>query len=181
MNTHYFIGIKVPKPISREIIDARGKTNLHQTHKTLPVVDDLHITLFYLGHVEKNLIDQMSRSFEKSDWDSFDLSTNELSHFGNDLTPRVVYVSLEESEKIKQLQKKIVEVISNYLDVNQSKEFNAHITIAKKWASNCPMSTEKFSLPKQSFEVNHFSVFQINPNRTPRYEEISSISTRRVN
>ena len=45
MNTHYFIGIKVPKPISREIIDARGKTNLHQTHKTLPVVDDLHITL----------------------------------------------------------------------------------------------------------------------------------------
>ena len=81
MNTHYFIGIKVPKPISSEIIDARGKTNLHQTHKTLPVVDDLHITLFYLGHVEKNLIDQISQSFQKSDWDSFELSTNGAESF----------------------------------------------------------------------------------------------------
>jgi 2'-5' RNA ligase len=181
MNTHYFIGIKVPKPISSAIINARGKTNLHQTHKTLPVVDDLHITLLYLGHVEKNLIDQISQSFEENDWDSFDLSTNELSHFGNDLTPRVVYVSLEESEKLKQLQKKVMEVISDYLDVNQSKEFNAHITIAKKWASNCPISIEQFLLPKQTFEVNHFSIFQINPNRTPRYKEINSITTRRVN
>ena len=44
-----------------------------------------------------------------------------------------------------------MEVISNYLDVNHSKEFNAHITIAKKWASNCAMSTENFSIAKAIF------------------------------
>ena len=48
MNKHYFIAIKIPKELAAAIIQERDKTNLHKTHKILPVAEDLayHALLF---------------------------------------------------------------------------------------------------------------------------------------
>lgn len=175
MNTHYFIGIKIPPTLATYIIEARDKTNLHETHKTLPFKEDLHITLFYIGAMASEQIEHIIQSLQKIDWSSFNLTTNGLAHFGSNRTPRVVYTDLEKSDSLKMLQKEVLRTMSDRIKTDHAKDFNAHITIAKKWASKGLLSTEDFHLPKSTFEVSSFSVFKINPNSIPRYEEIASI------
>ncbi|MEI4769226.1 RNA 2',3'-cyclic phosphodiesterase [Psychrobacillus sp. FJAT-51614] len=175
MNTHYFIGIKIPPTLATSIIEERNKTNLHETYKTLPFKEDLHITLFYTGAMESKKMDQIIQSLQKIDWSSFDLTTNGHAHFGSNRTPRVVYTALEESNSLKLLQQQVVNTLTDSINTDHTKDFNAHITIAKKFASNGLLSIEDFHLPKTTFEVSSFSVFRINPNSKPRYEEIASI------
>ena len=180
MNTHYFIGIKVPDSIASSIIEARNKTNLHETHKTLPVAEDLHITLFYLGAVESNLMELVIQSLQSIDWNSFTLTTSVLSHFGNDQTPRVVYLALEENRNLISLQQEVLKRIASVLEIDVSKDFHPHITLAKKWASKAIFQTVNPFMENKSFDVNGFSIFKINPTSTPRYEKFSSIRFRRV-
>jgi 2'-5' RNA ligase len=172
MNTHYFLGIKIPTHLAASIIEQREGTNLHETHKTLPVLEDLHITLFYLGKIEKNNLDQIIQSCQNIDWKSFDLTTNGISHFGSNHTPRVVYTALKESEPLTFLQREVTKIISNFIEIDTTKGFTAHITIAKKWASNGLPSIEGFQLENTTFKVTNFSLFRINPTNTPRYEEV---------
>ncbi|GGA37347.1 RNA 2',3'-cyclic phosphodiesterase [Psychrobacillus lasiicapitis] len=175
MKQHYFIGIKVPEHIAKVIVNERDNTNVHQTHKTLPVAEDLHITLFYLGHVEPNVLATIAQRLRDIQWEEFKLTTSGLSHFGNAQTPRVIYTAIENSEYLHDLHQQIVQQLSKVIELNNIKEFRAHITIAKKWAETNDLHTKDFQLPKMSFDVSHFSIFQINNNRSPRYEEIVCI------
>lgn len=180
MKQHYFIGIKVPEHIAKAIAKERENTNVHTTHKTLPDAEDLHITLFYLGHVEQAVLTSIMQSLRVIQWEAFELRTNGLAHFGNAQTPRVIYTALEDSNSLHDLQHGIVQQLSRVIEINNIKDFHAHITIAKKWAATNELHTKDFQLPKMSFDVSHFSIFQINNNRSPRYEEIDCIQNRRV-
>lgn len=175
MTKHYFIAIKIPEQVATAIIQERDKTNLHQTHKILPVAEDLHITLYYLGHVADNTIEQIIHSLHLLGWEPFELKTRGVAHFGSEATPRVVYTALEKSNPLQLLQQKIVQLLANFIEVQEKNEFTAHITIAKKWASKESLNIKEFKLPDISFNVLSLSIFTINPNRSPRYEEISTV------
>lgn len=179
MTKHYFIAIKIPEQVASTIIQERDKTNLHETHKTLPVAEDLHITLYYLGHVEESTLEQIIHSLHLLEWDSFELKTRGVAHFGNETTPRVVYTALEKSNPLQLLQQKIVRQLEDFIEVQKKNEFTAHITIAKKWATKESLNLIEFTLPDLVFNVLSFSIFTINPNRSPRYEEISTVQWRR--
>ena len=179
MSKHYFIGIKIPEQVATAIMQERDKTNLQQTHKILPVAEDLHITLYYLGHVEDHTLEQINQALHELIWEPFELKTSGVAHFGNEVTPRVVYTALEKSNSLQLLHKKIVELLANFIEVQKKNEFTAHITIAKKWVSKEKLNLTEFTLPDLSFNVLSFSVFTINVNRSPRYEEISTVQWRR--
>lgn len=179
MNKHYFIAIKVPKELASVIIQERDKTNLHMTHKILPIAEDLHITLYYLGHVADGILQQIIHSLNRLEWESFELKTSGVAHFGNEATPRVVYTSLEESNSLQLLQQKIVQLLSNFIEVQKTNDFTAHITMAKKWASLESLNLTEFNLPDVVFDVLSFSIFTVNVTRSPRYEEICTVKWRR--
>jgi len=180
MKQHYFIGIKVPEHIAKAIVKERENTNVHETHKILPVAEDLHITLFYLGHVEQAVLTSIMQSLRIIQWKAFELKTNGLAHFGNEQTPRVIYTALENSDALQVLQHEIVLQLAKIIEINDVKDFRPHITIAKKWAEANELHTKDFQLQKMRFDVSYFSIFQINNNRSPRYEEIDCIKYRRV-
>ncbi|WP_144510888.1 RNA 2',3'-cyclic phosphodiesterase [Bacillus sp. FJAT-22090] len=180
MKKHYFIGIKVPEDTGIPIVKERAKTNVKETHKVLPVAEDLHITLYYLGHVEEDILSILLQALRDIQWDPFTLTTSGLSHFGNAETPRVLYTALEASEPLHLLQKEVVQVLSETIEVKDANDFTAHITIAKKWAAAKPLNIKDFQLAKMHFDVSHFSIFKINNDHLPRYEEIHSIHCRGV-
>lgn len=179
MNKHYFIAIKIPEQIANAIIQERDKTNLHQTHKILPIAEDLHITLYYLGHLAESTLEQIIQSLHLLEWDSFELKTRGVAHFGSETTPRVVYTALEKSNHLQLLQQKIVQLLASFIDVQERNDFTAHITIAKKWATKESLKLTDFNLSELTFDVISFSVFTVNMNRSPRYEEISTVKWRR--
>lgn len=178
MTKHYFIAIKIPEQVAAAIIQERDKTNLHQTHKILPVAEDLHITLYYLGHIEESVLEKIIHSLHLLEWDSFKPKTRGVAHFGNVATPRVVYTALEKSDPLQLLQQKIVQLLEEFIEVQKKEEFTAHITIAKKWASKESLNLTEFTLPNLAFNVLSLSVFTINANSSPRYEEISTVLVR---
>lgn len=175
MTKHYFIAIKIPEQIATAIIQERDKTNLHHTHKVLPVAEDLHITLYYLGHVEDSTLVQIIHSLHHLEWEPFELKTRGVAYFGNEITPRVVYTALEKSNPLQFLQQKIVQLLADFIDVQKKNEFTAHITIAKKWASKESLNLTEFTLPELAFDVLSLSIFAINVNQSPRYEAISTV------
>lgn len=179
MKQHYFIGIKVPAPIAKAIVNERENTNVHATHKILPVAEDLHITLFYLGHVEQSVLASIVRCLRDIQWETFELTTSGLDHFGNEQTPRVIYTAVENSNPLLALQQAIVQHLSTLIEITNTTSFHAHITIAKKWAAANKLDTQDFHLQKMSFDVSHISIFQINNHRSPHYEEIECIQSRR--
>lgn len=174
MNKHYFIAIKIPEQLANVIIQERDKTNLRKTHKILPVAEDLHITLYYLGHVVDDTLTRIISSLQLIKWDTFELTTSGVAHFGSDVTPRVVYTALEKSEPLQLLQQKIVEQIADIIEIKKKNDFTAHITIAKKWTSNELLNLTEFKLPNSTFNVFNFSIYTINVDRSPRYEEVST-------
>lgn len=178
MNKHYFIAIKIPKHIASAIIQERDKTNLQQTHKVLPVEEDLHITLYYLGHVAEETLKLIKDSLQLLGWDSFELTTRGVAHFGNDITPRVVYTALENSDPLYLLQQKIVEQLANFIELQKKNDFTAHITIAKKWAAKKSVHLANFALPDLDFNVDSFSIYTVNVNHSPRYEIVSTFLSR---
>lgn len=175
MTKHYFIAVKIPEQVANAIIQERDKTNLQQTHKVLPVAEDLHITLYYLGHVEDSTLEQIIHALHQLAWEPFELKTSGVAHFGNETTPRVVYTALEKSNPLQILQQKIVQLLANFIEVQKKNEFTAHITIAKKWDSKESLNLTEFTLPNLAFNVLSLSLFTINANRSPRYEEISTV------
>lgn len=175
MNNHYFIGIKIPKEVASSIIEARKATNMDKTHKTLPLAEDLHITLAYLAAVDENVLMDLIESLREIKWEAFTLTTAGLTYFGSAKTPRVVYVAVDENEELQKLQHTVVQKVLEYIELNVSKDFHAHITVAKKWKSDEICMYDSFNLEKQSFEVHNFIIYKINPASTPRYEHFSVI------
>lgn len=176
--SHYFIGIKIPDNLAHTISEARNETNLHVTHKTLPFKEDLHITLYFMGGTESEKLEDIIQTLHRIDWKSFKLTTNGLAHFGNNKTPRVVYVALEDSDPLHTLHKQVVAGLSNHIEITNVKDFKAHITIAKKWASKGVPDLEGFVLEKTTIEIHEFSLFKINPQAVPRYEVVATFQSR---
>ncbi|SDM71360.1 2'-5' RNA ligase [Psychrobacillus sp. OK028] len=178
MTKHYFIAIKIPMKVANAIIQERDKTNLQKTHKILPVAEDLHITLYYLGHVADDTLTQIIDSLHRLEWGSFELTTSGVAQFGSDVTPRVVYTALEKSNPLQFLQQKIVERLADIIEVQKKNDFTAHITIAKKWAAKESVNLVNFTLPNLAFNVDSFSIYTINVTQSPRYEEVSTFLNR---
>ena len=53
MQQHYFIGIKIPSTFEDQIEEFKNKYELDTAYKVIPHVEDLHVTLLYLGAMEE--------------------------------------------------------------------------------------------------------------------------------
>lgn len=177
MNQHYFIGIQVPKNEALTIEQMKNKMGLHKTHKVLPVPEDMHITLLYLGALEKDVLFKLIKAIEQiaHEYKHFHLTSNVVRFFGNPVKPRVVYANIEENQFLIHLQSKLCSIIKSFRISDDGKPYVPHITLAKKWRDNnketCSMSS--FETPIE-FEVNQFSIYEIHPNQSPKYKPIAT-------
>ena len=174
---HYFIGVKLPLDLARNLVDLQKEWHLELSHKTLPVAEDLHITLVYLGAVEAEVLSELQIKLNelKEMIPTIDLSLSGVSTFGNPTTPRVIYASIEEQPLLHKLQQDVLEkCLSLLLRVDQ-KPFVPHITLAKKWSGKLNVFSKEMVLEKSSFTVKDFSIYSINPGKVPSYEPIHTI------
>lgn len=178
MNSHYFIGIKTPNSNEDTVRFFREKYNLSTAYKAIPHMDDLHITLLFIGALPEGEIADLVQGLTTvaSQQTAFNLSVSGLSYFGSPKGPRVVYLSVEPSTELDKLQQSIALIGRSDLGIESDKHFTPHITIAKK-----RKLTSDFAIPKESyapieFTVNGFSLFRIHPSETPKYEIIEHFS-----
>ncbi|MCM3611521.1 RNA 2',3'-cyclic phosphodiesterase [Planococcus sp. MERTA32b] len=167
MVNHYFIGIKIPLTTARSLVEQRDSWNL-SSHKRLPVAEDLHITLLFLGGDPHDEIGEVAKALEEVAHGSFSVDIAGTGYFGKMERPRVVYAATEENDSLNRLQLKIRDILKGFQLSPDNKPFVPHITLANKWAGNEPWNGIP-ELETGRFEVGEFSLFQIEPVQTPRY------------
>jgi RNA 2',3'-cyclic 3'-phosphodiesterase len=176
MVQHYFIGLKIPEKEATQLDEIRSTWNLQATHKVIPHVSDLHVTLVYLGAVEDGVMNTLIERLEKlqGDLPAFDMEITGVSNFGSPKNPRVIFASLEEEPKLKQLQnnvKMIAESVPLKLD---KKPYVPHITLAKKWDGNQELNMSDLKIEPMTAAIKQFSVFSIHPQKAPSYNAVKT-------
>ena len=178
MNSHYFVGIKAPLSIQSQVVRYRETLRLDQQYKVLPVMEDLHLTLFFIGALtdqQCHLLNERLATLAMNH-QPFPLSIDGLSYFGSPTGPRVVYLSVEPSNQLNLLQQSIANIVSELLLIEATNPFTPHITIAKKrkTTEDSVIPIEKFT--KVDFATEQFSLYKIHPAKTPKYEALFTYS-----
>ncbi|HRX31601.1 MAG TPA: RNA 2',3'-cyclic phosphodiesterase [Tenuifilaceae bacterium] len=92
----------------------------------------LHLTLHFLGNTPISLVEKIKSDLHASveGFGSFSCSLKSLGYFGNPI-PKVVWVGIDKSEKIVELQKKVEQVVNNNGFESDIRGFNPHITLGR--------------------------------------------------
>jgi 2'-5' RNA ligase len=121
-----FTGISLPNYIALQIDSLRE--NIGGARWTLP--ENLHITLVFLGDVEKHAIDDLMHDLEDINMSSMDLQLKGVNTFGPGHDPKVLYTSVIDNEYLTDLYSLIIKKVRPYTQINKIK-FNPHLTIAR--------------------------------------------------
>jgi len=177
MVQHYFIGFKVPEREAKQLDEIRKTWNLQETHKVIPHVNDLHVTLLYLGAMEDEVLQKLSVGLERiqDTVGSFHLTLTGVSSFGSPKNPRVLYVSIADEPKLKQLQKNIKTIGESLRLKLDQKPYVPHITLAKKWIGNDDLNLNDMQIEPINIAINQFAIYSIHPQKTPSYQAVKTI------
>ena len=176
---HYFIGVKLPIELSRQLVHSRDGWQLEQTHKKLPPAEDLHITLVYLGAVESGKLNSLMLALEDIDsLRSMIVTLSGISTFGNPATPRVIYAAIKEQPELNELQSTVIEKCLDLSLPLDRKKFVPHITLAKKWRGQQDHFSKDMHIASNKFNIKEFSLFSIKPGVIPSYQAIHTITLR---
>ncbi|WP_203247110.1 RNA 2',3'-cyclic phosphodiesterase [Sporosarcina beigongshangi] len=176
MQQHYFIGIPIPSTFKDTVELFKMKYQLETAYKVIPHVEDLHVTLLYLGAVSDEHLPSLKSRLAKIavQHRAFPITVNGLSYFGAASGPRVVYLSVEQSITLSSLQHEIEHSVAQQLEKSISERFTPHITIAKKRKTTEASSIQKKKIHPIEVPVESFSLFAVHPNQSPKYEAIQT-------
>lgn len=176
MQHHYFIGIKAPASTDQLVTQYREKYDLSDAYKVIPHMDDLHITLLFIGALPEQQVGPLQERLAAlaDNHRQFQLAVDGLSFFGSPKGPRVVYLSIQQSNELHALQQSIASIGADQLGVEQDNRFTPHITIAKKRKVNGESPIQKETNIPLPFHVDGFSLFRIHPAQTPKYAAVHS-------
>ncbi|MCM3743765.1 RNA 2',3'-cyclic phosphodiesterase [Sporosarcina luteola] len=176
MHHHYFIGIKAPASIEETVKLYRDKYGLSNTYKVIPHLEDLHITLLFIGALPEEKVVPLKESLAAlaDNHSNFPLTVDGLSFFGSPKGPRVVYMSVQQSKALDALQQDVASIGAGQLGIELDNRFTPHITIAKKRKLHEESAIKKETCVPLPFHVNGFSLFRIHPSRTPKYEAVQT-------
>lgn len=176
MDKHYFIGIPMPEDIHSIATSKQEELQLKQFYKAIPHPKDLHITLLFIGGFPQEKLQPMKEILKRisEQHAAFKLLITGVSSFGSYSTPRVIYLSVQNSDPLNSLNRDIVEKAGIFLDKPKKEKFVPHVTLAKKWKG-----VEGFNFQAQTFtpiqiDIDSFSLFEINPSQTPKYHPVET-------
>ncbi|MCG7344589.1 RNA 2',3'-cyclic phosphodiesterase [Sporosarcina sp. ACRSL] len=175
---HYFIGIKAPDSVEGLVMQYREKYGLSNAYKVIPHMEDLHITLLFIGALSEQKVEPLQETLSSlaEKHREFLLNVDGLSFFGSPKGPRVVYLSVQPSKELDALQKAVAAIGVNQLKMEPDHRFTPHITIAKKRKIDGELHIQKETSTPIQFHVDRFSLFRIHPSKTPKYEAVESFS-----
>ena len=168
-----FIAIDLPNEIKEEIVKIQKQ--LPEAKQKLVEKENLHLTLVFLDEIDDYKINQIKNSLKEITFDKFQASLGKIGIFPSESFIRVVWVSMEPSQTIKQLHDEIFEKIKNIGKFD--KRFESHITIARvkyiQDKENFIKKLKQISINPIKFSVNEFAIKKSSLTRQgPIYEDI---------
>lgn len=118
-----FIAIEIPEEVKREIIEIQKQ--LPQFKGKLTEYENLHLTLKFLGEIERDKIEELKRRLMEIKFKSFETNLDKIGFF--DKGERgIIWIHLTNCDD---LQKEIDEKLKGLFP--KEKRFMSHLTIAR--------------------------------------------------
>ena len=112
--------------------------------------DQLHLTLVFLGSVEKDELILLRQNLESfaNEWEAFEMNLQGWGGFPTGRRPRVIWVGVDgERDRLRALQNRIVETVKGTGDPQETNPFSPHLTLGRikkpdtgftrQWAQFC--------------------------------------------
>ncbi len=148
-----FIAFDVSK--AKESILAAQK---QLTEAKLTLTKSFHLTLKFLGEVTPAKAEEIKQKLATVQFKPFKAHLNGTGVFPNENLIRVVWVGIEPSDTICELQNKIEEALGG----EKEKDFKPHITLARVKSSDKKFAEKikKLKVEPASFEVKEFKLIE---------------------
>lgn len=172
LQQHYFLGIRIPpdiQPLAEKYLD---RHRLADRYKVISHPEDLHITLFYLGACDDQMLAELSSRLRSiaGQHPAFSVQIDGFNFFGPSSGPRVTYLSVTKNLFLERLQKDISVAVTAVTGLPSKDRFVPHMTLAKKRKTDERLSLSPDSFDPHPIHVDQFHLFKIRPQHTPKYE-----------
>lgn len=181
---HYFIAISLTNTLKDYFSEWQNSLREQISYKVWPHKQDLHITLKFLGPVAPDVLTGLINELKTIEQlGVFEVTVGTIGTFGNPHKPRVLWAGVEKTNELILLQNKVEESAVRVGFVKENREYQPHITLAKKWAegeTNTLISDFKKDYNRhQQLDVNEVVIYQIFPSRSPKYEVVQTYRLRK--
>lgn len=174
-NTHYFLAVPINKAIKETIHSWRQQHQSAWPFKRWVHKEDYHITLVFLGNATKEQRQELGiRLKEKIVPKPFELTLSTLGMFGKPDRPRILWVGIEQSKPLYELQNIVAKACHEVGFTLESRAYKPHITIARQWSGHQPFDLPLTPLTDKvnTWQANEMVLYQTHLQRSPKYEAI---------
>ena len=159
-----FIAIDLPEEQKRRI----GSISYGLPGTRWMAAEQTHLTLRFIGEVDDTSCRRIADALSEVRADPFPLQIKGIGHFPPRRTPRVLWLGLDQSEPLLQLQRRVEAKLQQSGLAPEGRKFSPHITIAR--FNNPPL--DKVA----AFMAGH-SLFELPPFRANEFHLYSSFLT----
>ncbi len=145
--------------------------------------DNIHITLKFLGNIEKARLDQIKTALESVKFDTFPLEVKGAGAFPNLRRINVIWVGLGEGwSKVQLIYEQTESLLSGLGFRKESRTFSPHVTIARV---KSPRRQDEIAELVTSLQARDFGAFNVEKVRLkesilsrqgPRYSTLHEVS-----
>jgi len=131
-----FIAIDIPDDVRAAVEEAQAR--LKRAHVGVKIswtkVDNLHLTLQFLGYIEEEVADKIKSGlqFVAGQHRSFDLAVHGAGAFPNESRARVIWVGFDDvTDRLKALTRAVQQAMQPLGFEAEHREFSAHLTLGR--------------------------------------------------
>jgi len=178
---HYFLALPLSPTMKGLLSNWREILEPKLQFKTWVHREDYHITLAFLGHASFSQLNELKSGIINvtKQHQIFELTLAGLGTFGKQDSPRIFWAGVLNSEPLRSLQFDISNVVKNHGFQIDTRPFNPHITMARKWNEDKIFDFEnidKMVMPKEevsSFIVENVVLYRTHLQRVPKYQPLT--------
>ena len=172
-----FLAIELPEEVKNYLFTIKDKFSRDLAKVNWVAKKNIHLTLKFLGEVDDKIVNNILTELKKIKFEKFTLELDNLGVFPNENYIRVLWVGLNNFNKVIELQQDIEEKLSKYF--SKDKEFSCHITLGRvKFLKDKKAFNEiikNIKMEKLKFLVEHFSLIKSYLSKdSPKYSVIET-------
>ena len=178
-----FVAIPLTRFLQDELHLRCSRLSQQLSFKKWVAKEDLHITLQFLGAVQRELIPSVHQALEWTvqNCSPFDLSIAQLGSFGPLARPRILWTGVSgDTASLAGLQKQGVEQLAPLGFPGEDRPYRPHITLAKHFRGNDSPESAIHQFEQADWAealplvVKEIVLFQTHMGQVPMYERVGT-------
>lgn len=133
MELRCFIAVELPETVKSSLRDVLGILRKSDAAVRWTPPENIHLTIKFLGQTDESLIAPMKESLSKKllTYKPFYITISDVGCFPNERRPKIVWIGIERSESLSNLQKEIDADLVKFGFSLEKREFSPHLTIGR--------------------------------------------------